>query len=332
MTGVVHETVPGPGPVDPAGAAAVLRRARDVLVVGHVRPDADAAGSALALATALHHAGTPVTVSFGGPDQVPAALVDSLDPHGLVVASVDAPRSPDLLVCCDISAARRLGDLEPVLDTAGSSLAVDHHASFVAFTDRYLVDPGAPATVTLVREVLAELGTPLDAVLARSLFAGLYTDTGGFRRGGSDALRLGAELVDAGVEPAPLLRDIGGPVPFAWLAAQATVLAGAHREPGVAAGADLVWAAVDVATAARFRDRTVTLVGSLQAAAGGGVAALLTETVPGEWSVSLRGSGSPDLSRVATALGGGGHAGAAGFERAGTRDGILALLRAELAR
>lgn len=332
MTGVVHETVPGPGPVDPAGAAAVLRRARDVLVVGHVRPDADAAGSALALATALHRAGTPVTVSFGGPDQVPAALVDSLDPHGLVVASVDAPRSPDLLVCCDISAARRLGDLEPVLDTAGSSLAVDHHASFAAFTDRYLVDPGAPATVTLVREVLAELGTPLDAVLARSLFAGLYTDTGGFRRGGSDALRLGAELVDAGVEPARLLRDIGGPVPFAWLAAQATVLAGAHREPGVAAGADLVWAAVDVATAARFRDRTVMLVGSLQAAAGGGVAALLTETAPGEWSVSLRGSGSPDLSRVATALGGGGHAGAAGFERAGTRDGILALLRAELAR
>lgn len=121
-------------------------------------------------------------------------------------------------------------------------------------------------------------------------------------------------------------------MPFAWLAAQATVLAGAHREPGVAAGADLVWAAVDVATAARFRDRTVTLVGSLQAAAGGGVAALLTETVPGEWSVSLRGGSSPDLSRVATALGGGGHAGAAGFERAGTRDGILALLRAELAR
>ncbi|MEJ8279117.1 DHH family phosphoesterase [Pseudonocardia spirodelae] len=332
MTGPADPTVPGPGPVDPAGAAAVLRRARDVLVVGHVRPDADAAGSALALATALHRAGTPVTVSFGGPDPVPDGLLGTLDPDGLVVPSAEAPRTPDLLVCCDISSAPRLGDLEPVLRGAGSSLAVDHHASFTGFADRYLVDPGAPATVTLVRAVLAELGTPLDAVLARALFAGLYTDTGGFRRGGAGALRLGAALVDAGVDPGPLLRGIGGQVPFAWLAAQATVLAGARREPGAAGGADLVWAAVDVATATRFRDRTVTLLGPLQAAAGDGVAALLTETAPGAWSVSLRGNGSPDLSRVATALGGGGHTGAAGFERPGTLDGLLGLLRGELAR
>lgn len=323
--------LPGPGPVDPAGAAALLRAARDVLVVGHVRPDADAAGSAIALATAVRRSGTDAVVSFGGPDPVPEPL-GVLDPDGVVVPSPEAPAAPDLLVCCDISSAARLGDLADRPGTARLSLAIDHHASFVPFVRHHLVDPEAPATVLLVRQVLAELGTELDPVLARALFAGLHTDTGGFRWGGSDALRLGAELVDAGAEPRALMRALSGTRPFAWLAAQATVLAGARREPTGAGGAPLVWAAVDAATADRFRDQTVTLVGQLLATAGDGVAALLTEVGPGSWSVSLRGSGTPDLARVATALGGGGHPGAAGFERAGTAEQLLELLRAELAR
>ncbi|MEQ3555016.1 DHH family phosphoesterase [Pseudonocardia nematodicida] len=322
--------VPGPGPVDPAGAAALLRQARDALVVGHVRPDADAAGSAIAIATALRRSGIDAVVSFGGPEPVPSSL-SVLDPDGLVVPSADAPAAPDLLVCCDISSARRLGDLAGRLDTASVSLAIDHHVSFTPFSTHQLVDATAPATVVLVRAVLAEFGVALDPVLARALFAGLYTDTGGFRRGGADALRLAAELVDAGADPASLLRRLSGTRPFAWLAAQAEVLAAAHFEPDVAAGAGLVWATVDVATATRFRDEAVTLVGQLTATAGDGVAALLTEVAPGDWSVSLRGTGTPDLSRVATALGGGGHPGAAGFERAGTRDSLLGLLRAELA-
>lgn len=327
MTGAA---VPAPGPVTPAGAAALLRAARDVLVVGHVRPDADAAGSALALATAVRRSGVPAVVSFGGPDPLPG-VVATLDPDGLVVPSADAPRAPDLLVCCDVSSPARTGDLAGRVDAARATLVIDHHTSFTGFGTHHLVNPAAPATVLLVRAVLAELGEPLDPVLARALFAGLYTDTGGFRWGGADALRLGAELVDAGAEPRGLMREVSGTRPFAWLAAQATVLAGARREPDAVGGAGLVWAAVDTATATRFRDQTVGLVGQLLATAGDGVAAVLTETAPGEWSVSLRGTGTPDLSRVATALGGGGHPSAAGFERPGTRDGLLALLRAGLA-
>lgn len=330
MNETTAQLLPGPGAVDPAGAAAVLRHARDVLVVGHVRPDADAAGSAIALATALRRAGTPATVAFGGPDPVPDAVA-VLDRDGIVVPAAEAPADPDLLVCCDTSARRRLGDLADRLDRARSSLAIDHHASFTGFATHHLVDPVAPATVTLVRRVLAELGAGIDPVIARALFAGLYTDTGGFRWGGADAMRLGAELVDAGAEPRELLRELSGTRPFGWLAAQATVLAGARSEPDAACGAGLVWAVVDACTATRYRDETVTIVGELLATAGDGVAALLTETAADAWSVSLRGTGAPDLSRVATALGGGGHPAAAGFERTGTRDEILAALRAGLA-
>ena len=320
---------PVPGSVDPSGAAALLRGASDVLVLGHVGPDPDTLGSAVAIAAAMRRRGIPAVAAFGDPGPV-AERLRTLDPEGIVVHPADAPEAPDLLVCCDASERRRLGMLADRLDTAGASLVIDHHASFVPFGTHQLVDPSAPATVTLVREILAELGEPLDAVQATALYAGLYTDTGGFRAGGSGPLRLAAELVDAGADPPTVLRGLGGDRPFAWLAAQATILAGARRDPTAAAGAGLVWAQVDSATACRFRDQVFTVMGQLAATAGDGVAAVMTEMPDGTWSVSLRGPGRPDLSAVARRLGGGGHRGAAGAELPGTADGVLDALREAL--
>ena len=143
----------------------------------------------------------------------------TLDREGLVVEPGEVPGRPDVLVCCDTSSPERLGSLIGMLDEARAVLVLDHHASFTGFGSHHLVDPAAPATAALVRDVVGELGVPLDRVMARALFAGLYTDTGGFRYGGADSLRLGAELVDAGVEPKELLRGLSGEWPFGWLAA-----------------------------------------------------------------------------------------------------------------
>ncbi|RZT84776.1 phosphoesterase RecJ-like protein [Pseudonocardia sediminis] len=324
-----HRDVP-PGPVDADGVAELLRGASGVLVLGHIRPDADAMGSAVALATAVRRSGVPAVVSFGGPDPVPETL-RTLDPDGLVVEPDEVPQRPDVLVCCDVSSPPRLGSLTPLLDAARVSLVVDHHASYTGFGTHHLVEPQTPATVMLVRRIVAALGVEVDLTLARALFAGLYTDTGGFRFGGADALRLGAELVDAGVEPRELMRELSGASSFAWLAALATILAGARREPDAVGGAGLVWASVDAATVDRFRSEVASVSGHLMATAGDGVAALISEISPGEWSTSLRGTGVPDLSAVATRLGGGGHPGAAGVERPGPVSDVLDALRTELA-
>ncbi len=63
-------------------AAALLSRADDVTLLAHVRPDADALGSALALGRALQRGGARVVVPFGAPDTVPETL-RPLDVHGL---------------------------------------------------------------------------------------------------------------------------------------------------------------------------------------------------------------------------------------------------------
>ena len=53
-----------------------------------------------------------------------------------------------------------------LLDDAGVSVVVDHHASNPGFGDVRLIDGGAPATVTLVADILDELGVTVDHQLA----------------------------------------------------------------------------------------------------------------------------------------------------------------------
>jgi nanoRNase/pAp phosphatase (c-di-AMP/oligoRNAs hydrolase) len=65
-------------------AAALLTAAREVTLLAHVNPDADALGSALALGIALHRRGAVVRVSFAAPADVPETL-RPLDVLGLVV-------------------------------------------------------------------------------------------------------------------------------------------------------------------------------------------------------------------------------------------------------
>jgi len=57
------------------------------------------------------------------------------------------------------------------------------------------------------------------------------------------------------------------------------------------------------------------------------VAAVLKEDDEGIWQVSIRSKSLVDVARAATALGGGGHARAAGFSASGGPDVTIAALR-----
>jgi phosphoesterase RecJ-like protein len=61
------------------------------------------------------------------------------------------------------------------------------------------------------------------------------------------------------------------------------------------------------------------------------VAAVLKEDDDGRWQVSVRSKGTADVGRACVALGGGGHALAAGFTGSGTPDEVIIALRAALA-
>jgi phosphoesterase RecJ-like protein len=321
----------------PRTAASVLAEATEaraaVVLSGHVQPDADALGSMLSLAEGLRRRGARVLVTFPGPFTLPASLGWLPGAEGLVPSSA-VPSSPDVFVSLDAASPGRLGELAALLDSAGTSVVIDHHASNPGFGDVRLVDGGAPATVTLVAGLLDELGVTLDAQLATCLYAGLSADTGSFRFGNTrpETHELAARLLATGIDHSDISRRLFDTAPFGWLGLLSVVTGRAVLEPDVGGG--LVWTWSSTAEAAEHGlpgEQLEALVDVVRSTQEADVACVLKGQDDGSWSVSLRSRGATDVARIAVALGGGGHTLAAGYSSHLDREKTIEALRVELA-
>ncbi|MGY1673661.1 DHH family phosphoesterase [Geodermatophilus sp. SYSU D00710] len=325
-----------PAAPSPRTPGTVLAAAADagasVVLSGHVQPDADALGSTLALAEGLRRRGARVSATFPGRPVLPASLGWLPGAEGLL-PSTAVPGAPDVFVSLDAASPARLGELAGLLERAGTSVVVDHHASNPGFGDVRLVDPAAPATVVLVAGLLDELGVDLDAELATPLYAGLAADTGSFRFGSTrpETHALAARLLATGIDHATISRRLFDTAPFGWLRLLSAVTGRAVLEPQVGSG--LVWTWSSTAEAAEHGlpgEQLEALVDVVRVTAEADVACVLKGQDDGTWSVSLRSRGATDVARIAIALGGGGHRAAAGFTSSADRDATVRTIRDRL--
>jgi bifunctional oligoribonuclease and PAP phosphatase NrnA len=319
-----------------AAAVEVLARAADdgatVVLSGHVQPDADALGSTLALAEGLRRRGARVVTTFPEPFVLPGSLswlpgADELVPPSQVPAEVD------VFVSLDAASPGRLGSLAALVDTAGRSIVVDHHASNPGFGEVRLVDPAAAATVVLVAALLEGLDVPLDQRLATCLYAGLTADTGSFRFGNTSPRthELAARLLRTGIDHAAISRRLFDTAPFGWLGLLSAVTGRAALEPDVGAGLVWTWSTAAEARAHGLApDQLEALVDVVRATAEADVACVVKGQDDGTWVVSLRSRGATDLTRVALALGGGGHRAAAGYSSSSDLEATVEQLRTQL--
>jgi bifunctional oligoribonuclease and PAP phosphatase NrnA len=313
-------------------AVELLANAKDVVLIAHIQPDADALGSAMALGIGLARRGKPVAVSFAEPMDVPESL-RALPGRHLVVPPERLPPNPDLLVSLDVGSVERLGSLARLLDTCRQSLVIDHHASNTRFGQFHLVDSAADATVVLVARILDRLGIAIDRPIAENLYAGLATDTGHFRHADSHAHLLAARLIEAGVRPTDVMYPITDSHPFGWLNMLSNVLGSAVLDRDAAHGRGLVYTVIDDATRVGMRAEELdSVIDIMRTAQEAGVAAVIKQGDDESWQVSLRSRAPIDVAAAAAALGGGGHVRAAGFTHHG--DPLLAVdaLRAVLDR
>lgn len=319
-------------PVDAAGAADVLARHREVTVLCHLRPDADALGSSSGLARALRARGVTVHHSFD-PGVVPEAL-RVIPGTEQITPLVRVPAHDGLVVTLDCASPDRVGRWDRLAEAASEILVVDHHRSNPGFGSSMLLDPAAASTASLVLDVLEAGGFPVDAETATCLYGGLVTDTGSFRWGGAGSHETARRLLAAGAESTELSYALLDAHSFAWLRVLGELLATVRLDAEAVDGRGAVWLAVpyDVVSAAD-EDDVESLVSHLRGVREARVAVLLKEYLPGEWAVSLRSraggteSDMVDVSAVAAALGGGGHPSAAGCTMRGDAETVSSRLR-----
>jgi len=294
-------------------------RSRDrFLVTSHEAPDGDALGSLLATHLALAQLGKNSVMFLGGPAPLPAEYrFLELTGQGLVrERPVDADERT--LVALDCASAERVGAEPGVVERAPFTVNIDHHHDNPGFGDVNLVVDDASSTGEVLADVIRELGVELTPEIAEGIYVALVTDTGRFQYANTTpkALRLAADLVEAGADVHRVFQGVYENVQFAKL----KLLARALDRARVLEGGEVVVSHLlrgDFEEVGATEPYSEGIIDVLRSVEGALVSALIREP-PRDGGptrkVSLRTSvDEVDVSLIARKSGGGGHREAAGF-------------------
>ena len=222
-----------------------------------------------------------------------------------------------VLLAVDCAKEDRIGD-EAVLTLSQLVLNVDHHHDNTRFGNINLIVADASSTGEVLRDVFAELGLELTPELAEPLYIALVTDTGRFQYANTTpkALRLAAELVEAGADIHAVFQEVYESVEFAKLKLLACALSRAE----VLEGGRIVVSHLlrqDFVDAGASEPYSEGIIDYLRAVEGAELAVLIREQLNDAtraYKGSLRSSiDELDVSAIARRFGGGGHRQAAGF-------------------
>lgn len=289
--------------------AAFLISHDDIAVIGHISPDGDALGSAIAMRMALNKLGKRAAVV--NVDPVPK-MYDFLPGADSVFTPDTVPFAPRCRFLMDVAAPDRAGD-HGVYEGLPSA-QIDHHGTNPKAFPISVVDGDAAATGVMTLALLDELGVALDADIALCLYAAISTDTGNFSFPNTNppAFRAAARLLETGFDIGQASYKL-----FRMRSVERTRLLGAALDAlELYEGGRIAMTRVSGEMFEKCRADFPQTEGIVQALAEirGVEAAIVAEyRKPGETKFSLRSSGELDVSKIARSMQGGGHHNAAGM-------------------
>src|SRR5215210_3551397 len=319
---------------DLAAVVAALRAHDRFLVTTHENPDGDALGSLLAMKVALDQLGKDPVMYLAGP--VPLPQEYAFMPLEELRRDLPDDAAERVLVAVDCANESRLGPDPEILMSASLVVNIDHHHDNSRFGNVDLVVSEASSTGEVLRDVFRELGVTLTPEIAEALYIALVTDTGRFQYTNTTpkALRLAAELVEAGANIHRVFQGVYESVQFAKLKLLARALARAQVFEGgrIVVSHLLREDFIEVGAAEPYAEG---IIDYLRAVEGADMAALIREPPRSNGPtrrVSLRASVDElDVSAIARKWGGGGHRQAAGFSTDAPVEEITASIRREFA-
>ncbi|HEY5691886.1 MAG TPA: bifunctional oligoribonuclease/PAP phosphatase NrnA [Cyclobacteriaceae bacterium] len=206
---------------DLAAFKSLLSKPQKVVIVTHFKPDADALGSSLGLAGFLKKKGHSVKVItpsdyptflnwMPGNDEVLALDKEASDKDKI---AQDFVTQADIVFCLDFSGLNRIKGLgEMVRQANAKKVLIDHHLEPEHFAHYEHWDPKAASTAGLIFDLINMMGekSNIDESIANCLYAGLLTDTGGFRHSNTTQKEflIASELVGSGANPSRVSKMI----------------------------------------------------------------------------------------------------------------------------
>lgn len=164
-----------------------IRNASHIVITSHKSADGDSVGSSLGLLHFIEKLGKKAVICHPDPapdflywlDTSPILLMTE-EPEKVKAAFLKA----DLIFCLDYNAVNRVGDMQPLLESAtGKKVMIDHHLDPEEFPDILVSETSASSTSELIVDLIEKSGHVelLDEKIGTPLYLGMLTDTGTFR-------------------------------------------------------------------------------------------------------------------------------------------------------
>jgi len=276
-------------------------------ITSHARPDGDGLGSSLALLHILESLGKEVTI--GMRDPIPRAYRELPGADRILQITHFDKRYDAVFVieCSDI-------DRPGLLDLDEQFLVnIDHHATTELFGDINWIDSTASAVGEMIYNLCKALGVRVTPAIASCVYAAILADTGSFQFPNTTerTFKVARELVAHGANPAEIARMLFYNQPFGKVKLTGLVLSTLQRDES----GRIAWMVMTqemLRQAGACEEDSEGIANYPLSIEGVEVVAFFKEIAAGIYRTSLRSKGTINVSKIASAFGGGGHRNASG--------------------
>jgi phosphoesterase RecJ-like protein len=288
------------------------------LITGHINPDGDALGSALAFKLILDSKGISSDVCFDIKGNIPS----NLNHLPINLISNNAMNKYENVYVFDCGNSERLGSLEEIALKSDQVIVIDHHIE-PSFGDIQVIDSTAASTTQVLYREIISADIEIDKNIANCLMTGLITDTGRFQYSNTDyeVFQIASKLMLSGAELTSISDNIYGSIPMNAIKLQSEVL----NRIKLFDDEELVVSYVLHEDYKKFNIESSEidfLIDSIRLVKESNVALLLKEQDDKSFKGSLRSRTKLDVQKIASLFGGGGHKAASGFSTTLSMDEI----------
>jgi len=182
-----------------------IMASNSIVILTHENPDGDAVGSSLGLMHALKKIGKKVDVIIPSLNK----MYEILPGYEEIRNVVDEDFNYDLCIALDSSDLERLHICKEIFEKAKHTMVIDHHITNQNFGDVNYVNAVASSTCQNLIVILGYLDITINKDIAACLYAGILTDTGGFRYNVQiETFEFVAMLLETGIDIAKIYRNL----------------------------------------------------------------------------------------------------------------------------
>ncbi|MCB4792393.1 MAG: bifunctional oligoribonuclease/PAP phosphatase NrnA [Elusimicrobia bacterium] len=298
--------------------AKTIKKNKTFFIAGHLNPDGDTIGTALALSSLLTRLGKKPRVY--SKDVVPEYL-SFLQGAGKIIVADKVKGRFDCAIILECLDMNRMGDLISP-GQAKEVINIDHHANFNHFGHVNYIDSSASSSSEIIFHLFRHLKMKLTPQEANALYVGVVTDTGKFQYNNttSSAVYMASCLIDAGVKPYYIYNKLYSTKTFSSLKLFGLALSGLKKtDSGKIAYIEITKemykkSGSNVTESEGIVNETLKIPGVV-------IGALFREEKERNITkISLRSHEKYNVNKVVQVFGGGGHKNASGCTYKGTME------------